>query len=273
MQQEIHIADEFKALIPPLTPDERAQLEENLLAEGCRDPLVLWDDVLLDGHNRYEICQKHGIPFQTVQREFKDLDEAFVWVAKNQLGRRNITDFVRAELALLLKPKLVEQAQQRMLAGKQSDPVQNSAQGSRTRDELATIAGVSHDTLRKVEKIKAAATPAVIEQVRAGEISIHAAAKTIAPPKSTAEAEPIPIVESMEYAAEAAQMITDEIAALQKEIATLRLAASPDILKKLQEMQAYIKVVEGQRNDWQNQCNELTKEVKRLRKQLEKLNA
>ena len=66
-QGGFEIAPEFESLIPPLQAEERAQLEANILAEGCRDPLVLWDDVLLDGHNRYAICRKHGIPFRTVQ--------------------------------------------------------------------------------------------------------------------------------------------------------------------------------------------------------------
>lgn len=64
----IVVNEELKAYIDPLTPEEHDALERSILAEGCRDALVLWGDVLVDGHNRYGICQKHGLPFQTVQK-------------------------------------------------------------------------------------------------------------------------------------------------------------------------------------------------------------
>ena len=60
----IVVNEELKAYIDPLTPEEHDALERSILAEGCRDALVLWGDVLVDGHNRYGICQKHGLPFQ-----------------------------------------------------------------------------------------------------------------------------------------------------------------------------------------------------------------
>lgn len=88
---DIVIDKEFHALIPPLQPEELAQLEANILADGCRDPLVVWGNVLVDGHNRYEICTRHGLPFDVVQVDFADRDEAMDWMDANQLGRRNIT--------------------------------------------------------------------------------------------------------------------------------------------------------------------------------------
>ncbi|HPD46118.1 MAG TPA: hypothetical protein P5279_06255 [Anaerohalosphaeraceae bacterium] len=89
---DLHIDKEFKGLIPPLSAEEFRQLEENILAEGCRDPLVTWQGVILDGHNRYEICRKHNLEFQTVPKlTINDRDEAKDWIDKNQLGRRNLT--------------------------------------------------------------------------------------------------------------------------------------------------------------------------------------
>lgn len=85
------IDPEFKALIPPLAPDEYAQLEANIRAEGCRDPLVLWDGIIIDGHNRYEICTKHGIGFECIRKQFESREDAMDWMDKNQLGRRNLT--------------------------------------------------------------------------------------------------------------------------------------------------------------------------------------
>lgn len=88
---EIVIDPEFKALIPPLSSEELAQLEANIVADGCRDPLVVWGKTLVDGHNRYEICTRLDIPFKTVQVEFADREAAADWIDANQLGRRNLT--------------------------------------------------------------------------------------------------------------------------------------------------------------------------------------
>ncbi|MFC4278191.1 ParB N-terminal domain-containing protein [Achromobacter aloeverae] len=100
----ITINEELRAYIDPLTEDEYAALERSLLAEGCRDALVLWGDVLVDGHNRYAICQKHGIPFNTVQNpRFESLDDVHLWMIDNQLGRRSVSDFQRGLMALRKK--------------------------------------------------------------------------------------------------------------------------------------------------------------------------
>ena len=106
----IQIDKEFEALIPRLTDEEFSQLEKNVIEDGCRDALVLWEDILVDGHNRYRICQKHGIPFNTVQKEFANRDKAREWIILNQFGRRNLTAFQRSELALQLKPVVKAEA-------------------------------------------------------------------------------------------------------------------------------------------------------------------
>jgi hypothetical protein len=79
------IDPDFKQLIPPLTPDEFRQLEQNLLAEGCREPLCVWNGILLDGHNRYEICTTHNIPFTVQNIQLESHDAAVAWICKNQL--------------------------------------------------------------------------------------------------------------------------------------------------------------------------------------------
>jgi hypothetical protein len=168
------IDPEFQHLITPLSADEFAQLEANIKAEGCRDPLVVWDSTIIDGHNRYAICTKHGIPFQTVERQFASYDEAKIWIIHNQFGRRNLSAYTRSVLALRLKSMLEDQARARMLAGKALDPVQNSAQG-KTRDQLAAIASVSHDTIAKVTFIEEHAPAELKAQLHTGEVSINAA--------------------------------------------------------------------------------------------------
>jgi hypothetical protein len=89
--QVIIIDEEFKSLLPKLDKNTYASLEANLLENGCRDSLVLWNDILIDGHNRYEICSKHGIPFNTINKEFASREEALIWIISTQVSRRNLT--------------------------------------------------------------------------------------------------------------------------------------------------------------------------------------
>ena len=97
----ITVNEELLAYIDPLTEDEKSALESSILAEGCRDALVLWGDVLVDGHNRYAICSKHGITFNTVQSQlFKSMDDVHLWMIEQHLGRRSLSDFQRGVLAL-----------------------------------------------------------------------------------------------------------------------------------------------------------------------------
>lgn len=172
---------EFQSLIPPLTYEEKKMLEESILSEGCRDAIVVWNDTIIDGHNRYEICKKHGIPFETVSREFEDRNDVIEWIIKNQFGRRNLPMHERARLALRLKPVIAEKAREKQHSGinqyTHSLP-QNSAKPSipiETRDEIAKAAGVSHDTIAKVEKIEEAAPAPVVQASRKGDISVNAA--------------------------------------------------------------------------------------------------
>jgi len=87
---EIKTDPEFQDLIPKISNEEFKGLEESIINEGCRDSLVLWDNILLDGHNRYEICTRHEIPFKTIIKCFDDRDQAKLWIICNQLGRRNL---------------------------------------------------------------------------------------------------------------------------------------------------------------------------------------
>ena len=92
----IVVLEELKAYIDPLTSDEYEALERSLLAEGCRDALVLWGDVLVDGHNRYGICRKHGIAFNTLQNtRFQSMEDVHLWMIEQHLGRRSVSDYQR----------------------------------------------------------------------------------------------------------------------------------------------------------------------------------
>ena len=89
--QEIVIDEEFRGLLPPLDGETYAQLEQNIIRNGCRDSLVLWGNILIDGHNRYEICLKHDIPFNTIVKDFAHREEALIWIISTQVSRRNLT--------------------------------------------------------------------------------------------------------------------------------------------------------------------------------------
>ena len=93
MSLHLTIDPEFKGKIPPLREEELKQLEENILADGVViNPLIVWDGVIVDGHNRYRILQKHPeIQFTTYEKQFPDRYAAIAWICKNQLGRRNLT--------------------------------------------------------------------------------------------------------------------------------------------------------------------------------------
>ena len=93
MSLHLAIDPEFASKIPPLREEELKQLEENILADGVViNPLIIWDGVIVDGHNRYRILQKHPeIQFTTYEKAFSNRYEAIAWICKNQLGRRNLT--------------------------------------------------------------------------------------------------------------------------------------------------------------------------------------
>lgn len=170
---ELRIDKEFQALIPPLSQEELKQLEENIKSDGCRDALVIWDGVIIDGHNRYKICQENDIPFETEEMEFNSRGEVTEWIIRNQFGRRNLSFAQRSELALKLKPVIRERAKEKQITstgGESPQLLPNSAKAVKTdtRKELAKIAGVSPDTIWKTEKILSKGTPEQIDRARKG---------------------------------------------------------------------------------------------------------
>ncbi|MBV8634549.1 MAG: hypothetical protein JO002_08680 [Burkholderiaceae bacterium] len=184
----ITINEELRKFIDPLTEAERSLLERSLLAEGCRDPLVLWGEILIDGHNRYEICRKHGIAFNTVQNDrFQTMEQVMLWMIDNQLSRRSVTDFQRGMLALRKKELLAAGEQSRAVAGSKPEQTEEVpaalAIPKTSRKEVAQIAGVSSHKISQIEKIQKTATPELIDAVRSGTISIGAAAAVASLPE------------------------------------------------------------------------------------------
>lgn len=164
------IDKEFQSLIPPLSLEEKAQLEENIKVEGCRDTLITWQGVLLDGHNRFEICNRLSIPFRTMAIELADRDAAKLWIIRNQFGRRNLGSFDRGELALKMKEIIAAKAKEQQIRKPESVLTTLSEQKPiNTRTEIAKIAGVSEGTISKVETILKKGTPEQISKLRSND--------------------------------------------------------------------------------------------------------
>lgn len=200
---DIVVNEELKAYIDPLTPDELDALERSIVAEGCRDALVLWNDLLIDGHNRYAICQKHGLPFHTIQAtQFKSMDDVHLWMIDQHLGRRSVSDFQRGVLALRKREIIATRrsaAAAAVMAAKadapqaegeapwegETDPVVAAALASvakvpdealDTREALARVARLSSSQVKLIETIQQKAAPEVLAAVRSGDISLNTAA-------------------------------------------------------------------------------------------------
>lgn len=172
MSRPLKINPQFQHLIPPLSPEEYATLEANILKHGCQDAIKTWHHQIVDGHNRHAICTKHHLPYQTEELKFQSVDEAVVWIIVNQFGRRNISPFTRTELALKLEPLIAEQAKRNQRKAGGAVP-QKSSQAVETRKELAKLAGVSHDTVSKIKFLLGNADEATLGKLRAGKTTVN----------------------------------------------------------------------------------------------------
>ena len=211
---ELKIDEGLKAYIDPLTPDEHESLERSILSEGCRDSLVVWGDLLIDGHNRYGICRKHGLPFNTVQAtQFKNMDDVHLWMIDQHLGRRSVSDFQRGVLALRKREIIAERraaAAAAVNAAKAAQPASEEApwegetdpvvvqalasvakvpdEALDTREALARAARLSAGQVKMIETIQEKAAPEVVAAVKAGELSLNAAAVVATLPEEEQQA-------------------------------------------------------------------------------------
>ncbi|MGL6193911.1 MAG: hypothetical protein ACRC2T_03720 [Thermoguttaceae bacterium] len=168
--QNLIINEELKNLLPPLSDAEFKGLEEQILREGCRDRLIVWDGTLIDGHHRYAICTKHNIDYGVTEFTFSDINEAKLWIFTNQDNRRNLTPYQRGEIALKLKDTIAAKAKERQ--GQRTDLNNIPAtlpECKETRQELAEIANMGARTLDKVEYISEHADEKTKEKLRKGE--------------------------------------------------------------------------------------------------------
>lgn len=155
IRQNIIIDEELQKFIPPLLDEEFKLLEDNILKDGCRDALIVWEQpdgtyILIDGHNRYQICQKHNLLFKVQVISFKDKEEAKDWMILNQLGKRNVTEEAKAYLR-----GLQYKQEKKRIGGSgvnQFNKDQFAKDAERTAERLANQHKVSEKTIRTDEK-------------------------------------------------------------------------------------------------------------------------
>ena len=149
------IDEELKNLLPTIPENTFNLLEKSLLEHGCLHPLVLWRNILIDGHNRYEIAKKHEIPFTAVTKEFNSRDEVIIWIITTQVSRRNLNakqlSYYRG-LHYKMEKRIITNekgSNQHNVVGDQND---HQPHGEKTARRLAKQYHVSEPTIRRDEK-------------------------------------------------------------------------------------------------------------------------
>lgn len=193
MEQQFTIKNEFKKLIPSQTEEEKKLLEDMLVKEGVRHPLTVWQEqnILIDGHTRLEICNKHNLPYKVEYLSFPDEDHVIAWMIKNQSARRNLTSEQIAYLRGLRykMEKKIHGGDRKSEAVKSSpkkldlisdNPDQDKKQhGGKTAQKLSKEYGVSHATIWQNEKFADAVdtltetvSPEIKEEILTGKVKI-----------------------------------------------------------------------------------------------------
>lgn len=168
--QALKIDHEFQNLLPALAAEEAAALESSIEAEGCRDALIAWGDTLVDGHNRYEICNRRGFEYGVRQMDFESREDVIIWICANQNARRNITPEQRAYLL----GRRYEAEKKKHGGDRKSNP-QNGELIS-TADRIASEVGVGKNTVERAGKFAqavdtiAADSPTIKRKILSGEI-------------------------------------------------------------------------------------------------------
>ncbi len=178
------VLPEMAELLPPLTGEQLAALEADILKNGCYSPVIVNEDmVVIDGHNRQRLCEQHGLPYQMAVFSFADLLEAKQWALDTQKGRRNLDKWELGKIALRLKPDIEARARENMSAGggdQKSEGAKSGCANSQnpispvnTTKELADAVGIGHQTMSRVMQIDEHAPAAVKEALDSGDLSIN----------------------------------------------------------------------------------------------------
>ena len=177
--EDLDIDKEFANLCPDLTPEEYKLLEQSILDDGCREPIVIWKGNILDGHNRYEICQKHERPFKVKALNLPGRDAALAWIIRNQCGRRNLSESQRAMLAARLSNLTVGANQH--VKRTSDEPASKDAP---SQADAAKEFGVSRSTVQRASKVIESGSASLQKAVQSGEIPVRSAAVVAELPKA-----------------------------------------------------------------------------------------
>ena len=176
------VLPEMAELLPPLTGEQLAALEADILKNGCYSPVIVNEDmVIVDGHNRQRLCEQHGLPYQMAVFSFEDMLEAKQWALDTQKGRRNLDKWELGKIALRLKPDIEAKAKANQSAaggdkfGEKplSATLPEAVSSVDTRKELADAVGLGERTMGKVMQIDEHAPPAVKDALDSGDLSIN----------------------------------------------------------------------------------------------------
>lgn len=184
------INEEFAQLIPPLSVEELDKLEQSLVNEGCLNPLIVWNNTIIDGHHRYAICIKHNISFEIIEKtELETELDVKLWMINNQFSRRNLPTETKLALAYRFKEFEAQKAKERMQATQFkevdntastvlytpqiNDPKPENTEKGRTLEAIAKKAGVSHTTAFQYDKIQQQGTEEQKAKVAEGKSSIN----------------------------------------------------------------------------------------------------
>lgn len=197
---------------PPLTEEQLAALETDLLKNGCYSPVIVNEElVIIDGHNRQMLCEKHGIPYKMAVFSFEDMLEAKQWALDNQKGRRNLDKWELGKIALKLKPDIEARAKANMSAGggdQKSEEAKSGLVNSPnpispidTRKEMAKAVGIGEQTMGRIAQIEEKAPLVVKEAMDSGELSINQGYNI------TRQVQELPEEEREEAAAQAVELV------------------------------------------------------------------
>lgn len=155
------ILPEMAQLLPPLTGEQLAALEADLLANGCYSPIIVNEDMaIIDGHHRHELCEKHGLPYKMAVFSFVDMLEAKQWALNTQKGRRNLDKWELGKIALKLKPEI--EARAKANQGIRTDLSVNSPESLApvdTRKEMAQAVGIGEQVMGRIAQLSKNALP------------------------------------------------------------------------------------------------------------------
>ena len=175
------ILPEMAELLPPLSAEQLDALEADLIKNGCYAPIINEDMVIIDGHNRQALCEKHDLPYTMAVFSFEDLLEAKQWALDTQKGRRNLEKWELGKIALKLKPEIEAKARANQSAAggdkfsekPLSATLPEAVSAVDTRKELAEAVGLDERTMGKVMQIDENAPDAIKEALDKKELSIN----------------------------------------------------------------------------------------------------